>query len=302
MTPLVTVIIATYNRSQTLRLTLASLLQQDCTDFEALIIGDACTDDSASVVQAFGDTRLHWQNLERNSGSQATPNNMGLRQARGEYIAYLGHDDLWFPWHLSSLIAVARATHADFAHALCALLGPEGVREGVGPPHPALDYATCFVPPSSWLHRRDLIGRCGEWGSPEQLPLAVDFEYQRRIQLSGARMRFGPRLSVLKFPSVWFRQAYTDHNQPLQITYHRNLAADPQTLERQVLQDLAQRFSEMSMDGNHPTLTRWWNQMRVNWRKTNAFFEMHEPFRSWLARSYQSHRRRLRRQRGLPAR
>ncbi len=67
--PTVTVIIATFNSSATLRLALASLLNQDLQDFEAWVIGDACTDNSAEVVCSFGDARLHWMNLAQNSGS-----------------------------------------------------------------------------------------------------------------------------------------------------------------------------------------------------------------------------------------
>jgi hypothetical protein len=38
--------------------------------------------------------------------------------ARGRWVAYLGHDDLWFPWHLDSLVETIETESADFAHAL----------------------------------------------------------------------------------------------------------------------------------------------------------------------------------------
>ena len=104
MAPLVTVITATYNSSALLKLTLSSLISQHYDAFEAWIVGDACTDDSAAVVASLGDPRLHWTNLPSNSGSQAAPNNEGMARAHGDFIAFLGHDDLWFPWHLESLI------------------------------------------------------------------------------------------------------------------------------------------------------------------------------------------------------
>ena len=108
--PLISVIMATYNSARTLKKAIASVLAQDFNDYEVWVMGDACRDDSPQVVQAFADRRLKWINLETNSGSQAVPNNEGLRRARGEYIAYLGHDDLWFPWHLSGLLAFIRKT------------------------------------------------------------------------------------------------------------------------------------------------------------------------------------------------
>jgi len=105
--PTFSVIVATYNWSAALRLALASVLEQTEHDFELLVIGDHCSDDSEAVVRAFGDSRLVWVNLERNCGSQWGPNNTGLSMARGRYIAYLGHDDLWAPGHLRA----ARETH-----------------------------------------------------------------------------------------------------------------------------------------------------------------------------------------------
>src|SRR5918911_3354227 len=101
---LVTVIIPTYNWSSVLPYSVGSALRQTLTDFEVLVVGDGCTDDSEAVVGSFGDERLRWVNLPTNTGHQSGPNNEGLRRARGELIAYLGHDDLWLPHHLSVLV------------------------------------------------------------------------------------------------------------------------------------------------------------------------------------------------------
>ena len=99
--PIVSVIIPTYNCSGLLRQSVESVLLQEMDDFELWVIGDGCTDDSRKVVEGFGDPRVFWHNLRTNSGGPGTPRNEGLRRARGQYVAYLGHDDLWFPWHLS---------------------------------------------------------------------------------------------------------------------------------------------------------------------------------------------------------
>jgi glycosyltransferase involved in cell wall biosynthesis len=95
--PLISVITATYNWSSVLRYAIQSVLWQTLQGFEMLIIGDGCTDDSAEVVASFQDPRLRWHNLPENSGHQSMPNNTRLAMARGKYVAYLGHDDLWYP-------------------------------------------------------------------------------------------------------------------------------------------------------------------------------------------------------------
>src|SRR5690606_34069774 len=95
-TPLVTVVIATYNRAETLKYAIESVLWQSFRDFELWVIGDCCTDHTDKVVNSFmHDPRVNWYNLPKNSGYQSKPNNEGIRRARGKYIAYLNHDDIW---------------------------------------------------------------------------------------------------------------------------------------------------------------------------------------------------------------
>ncbi len=113
--PLVSVIVATYNSRATLVYALDSVRGQDFQDFEVWVVGDACTDGSHEVVEALGDPRFHWINRETNSGTQSGPNAEGLRRASGRYVAYLGHDDLWFPWHLSTLVAAIERDSVESA-------------------------------------------------------------------------------------------------------------------------------------------------------------------------------------------
>src|SRR5690242_1437173 len=173
--PEVTAITAAYNSSSTLKCALKSLCDQSYRDFEAWIVGDACTDDSEQVVTGFRDPRLHWFNLSRHFGSQSGPNNEGLRRARGKYIAYLGHDDLWFPWHLENLITTTERSQADFVHSMTAWIHPSRPVEAGGVPAVKRSYAHRFVAPSSWLHRREVIESCGEWPSPEGQIGGIDF-------------------------------------------------------------------------------------------------------------------------------
>ena len=88
--PSVTIIVPTFNWSSVLPFSVGSALRQTFTDFELLVIGDGCTDDSAAVVGALGDERVRWINLATHVGHQSGPNNEGLRQARGGCVAYSG--------------------------------------------------------------------------------------------------------------------------------------------------------------------------------------------------------------------
>jgi glycosyltransferase involved in cell wall biosynthesis len=95
--PLVSVIIATYNRSRVLARAIDSVRQSTLPDWELLVVGDHCTDDTGDVVASFGDPRITFRNLPQNVGEQSGPHNHALRLARGRYISFLNHDDMYFP-------------------------------------------------------------------------------------------------------------------------------------------------------------------------------------------------------------
>ena len=175
--PLVTVVCSTFNSKATLRCALRSVLNQDFTNFEVRVMGDCCTDGSEQIVAELNDPRLHWFNFPKNTGTQSEPNNEGMRRARGKYIAFIGHDDLWMPWHLSRLVRHIEETGADLVHDLVANITPEGVRGVYGPPHERSSYARTYFPTMSWLHRRSLPDEIGFWRNAERAWLANRFRF-----------------------------------------------------------------------------------------------------------------------------
>ena len=90
---LASIILPTYNWSAVLPFSIASALDQSFGDFELIVVGDGCTDDTEAVVRSFADARIRFVNLERNSGAQSAPNNAGVELARGRWIFFLNHDD-----------------------------------------------------------------------------------------------------------------------------------------------------------------------------------------------------------------
>ena len=200
-TPIVSVIVATYNWSGALRCAVQSALLQTLKNIEILVVGDACTDDSEAVVQSFGDSRVRWTNLEHHYGHQWGPNNEGLRTARSEWVAYLGHDDIWYPTHLESALRVAAEKSADLVAGATILFGPplSGIRAITGlfrtqelkPPE--------WAPPSSWVHRRSLVDIAGYWTNPSELSLPADIDFMKRLLAVGARTACTNELTVFKF-------------------------------------------------------------------------------------------------------
>jgi len=237
--PRVTVVIATYNRSETLALAVRSALAQDLADLEVRVVGDGCTDDSEAVVRALGDPRVHWHDLAANSGSQAAPNDAGLARARGRYVAYLGHDDLWLPWHLSTLVQRLEETEADCVSAVAAVLGPDGVRAPTAVLRLAQGDVAYAGPPTCCLHRRDVAIAAGGWPDPDRIPSAVDNAFWNRLHAHGARFALAPRLTALKFPSLLFRGAYATHDADVQRAWWARIRDDAAGAEHALLTALA---------------------------------------------------------------
>src|SRR5271157_5323640 len=188
-TPLVSIIIATYNYSSVLRCAIRSVLGQTFQDFELLVIGDGCTDDSEGVTASFGDARIHWHNLASNSGYQAAPNNAGLAMARGRYIAYLGHDDLWMPNHLERLVQTIQQTGADVAYSLGIMIGPPGspVRILTGATKSGAYEPEALVPPSTVLHKTGMARDLGGWRDYREMHTPSDIAFLSAAWAAGKR-------------------------------------------------------------------------------------------------------------------
>lgn len=202
MFPAVTVIIPTYNWATVLPYSIASVLDQTFDDLELLVVGDGCTDESAEVVAriASTDARVRWINLFANTRSQSAPNNEGNAQARGDIIAYLGHDDLWFPDHLQA-IATALET-ADVAHSRAALINPQ-YTTALSPVGPGQ-----WVPPTIIGHRRGLRPSSSVWLTPDEAGIDPEIRLLSDFRAAGALFAVIDRITAVKLPALYRKGVY----------------------------------------------------------------------------------------------
>ena len=216
----------TYNWSSVLPYSIGSALRQTFADFELLVVGDGCTDDSESVVAGIGDPRVRWINLPVNTRHQSGPNNEGLRQARGEIIAYLGHDDLWLPHHLASLVAAldgADGNGGDVAHGIIAFVGPDGKST------PArVTQRVPWMPPSGIAHRRTVTERIGGWRDYRELAVPPESDLLARARAAGFRFAFAPRLTAIKLPAGLRRDVYKTRPCHEQAAWLARIDAEPE--------------------------------------------------------------------------
>jgi Glycosyl transferase family 2 len=226
--PRVSIITATYNRSNVLRYAIESALWQTFPDFEMLVIGDGCTDDSAEVVASFGDSRLQWQNLAQNSGNQSLPNNAGLEIARGKFIAYLGHDDIWLPHHLEILSQKLETTGADLAYSWLEMIEPPetGFRTISGITSFGDFEPDAPIPPTSLMHTAALWREIGPWKDYRTITLPTDQEFVTRAFERGKRIVSVKQLSALKFSSTSRPNCYVEKPCHEQAEYVRHIKSE----------------------------------------------------------------------------
>ena len=103
--PKVSIVIPVYNSEKTVGEALDSVLAQTHTDYEVIVVNDGSTDNSEAVIRRYvtagtGDITCVTQ---KNKGAAAA-RNAGIRIAKGELIAFLDADDLWFPTFLNQSI------------------------------------------------------------------------------------------------------------------------------------------------------------------------------------------------------
>jgi FkbM family methyltransferase len=128
--PLISVNIPLYNREAFIKACLDSVLQQTFTDFEVVVLDDASTDASASLVKSYQDPRIRYERNEVNLGISATRNRL-VSLSRGTYIAVLDSDDLAEPDRLEKQLAAFQKDQSLTLVAGCAaVIDAEGQATG----------------------------------------------------------------------------------------------------------------------------------------------------------------------------
>ena len=205
-TPAVSIVIPAYNRADTIRMAVESVLRQTFTDFELLIVDDGSTDGTMAALADLPDPRLRLLANPRNMGAGAA-RNLGIREARAPWVAFHDSDDEWLPRKLEK--QMERLSTADKATVACFC----GMVLMMGPNWQAGDLAVqrgkrahmLYIPDSSQeglegdirpsllrrspvstqmlVARRDMLQQIG--GFDESLPALIDWDCTIRLAERG---------------------------------------------------------------------------------------------------------------------
>ena len=103
MKPLVSIILPVFNSEEFLSESISSIINQTYDHFELIIIDDASTDKSSNLIKSFKDSRVIYIKNERNLGI-ASSLNIGIKKAKGKYLARMDDDDISEPKRLDKQV------------------------------------------------------------------------------------------------------------------------------------------------------------------------------------------------------
>lgn len=213
--PLVTVIVPTLNRADTiLERALPSLQAQTYENWELIVVGDAADGAQERLLKQMPDRRARFYNLRRRgcypehkgprwyvAGNK--PANFGLKVARGLWIAHLDDDDELTPHHMADLLALARERQAEWVHGNVLFVSDEGYpAEVIGGAEPKLGsisrisslYHSCLkgfqYNPGAWKYLSP-----GDWDLWDRF-LEMGVRHAHLPQLVG--IHYGSRFGVLR--------------------------------------------------------------------------------------------------------
>lgn len=237
--PLVSVIIPTRNRPDSLAKALRSALEQSYNHFEILVVNDGGVDVGHVIAPLNRSNQITYLNLETRIG-QAGARNVALKAAKGKYVAYLDDDDIYYPNHLETLISFLETTSYKAAYTDAYRSAQEfddkgncvAIKRDV--PH-SLDFnAACllvdnYIPLICLMHERHLLDQVGCFD--ESLDLLEDWELFIRMAKRGdlyhidkVTCEFSQRLNTTDHVNHNFRRQLRGH----EMVYAKHPTDDPE--------------------------------------------------------------------------
>jgi Glycosyltransferases involved in cell wall biogenesis len=211
-----TIIIPTFGRADFVIWALKSAQQQTIADIEIFVIGDGASPVTRDIVEreAKKDPRIHFFDNPKGERMGELHRHQAILQSKGRIICYLGHDDLWFPEHIETMLILLK--DADFGHSIHTYITGDGTIHGL---LPLISDSLCrsrmlqhhwnrFGPTCS-AHTRDIYFDLPYGWHPAPLTIWSDlYMWRQFITHPGCRFTSLPKTTTISFPRA-LRQEYS---------------------------------------------------------------------------------------------
>jgi len=187
VTPMISVIVPTFNRPQMLMESVKSILSQTYQNFEIIVVNDA-GEDISEILNSINDNRIRYIQHTENKGRSASKNS-GIKSAKGKYIAYLDDDDIYFQDHFETLINELEKGEFKVAYTDSMEVTQKKSESGIENIRQRLVYSqdfdpelllkTNYIPILNVMHYRGCSEEIGFYD--ENLPVLEDWDYWIRM-------------------------------------------------------------------------------------------------------------------------
>ena len=198
----ISVVIPAYNREATIETAILSVLGQTVPPLEVIVVDDGSADGTAARVEAMADPRIRL--VRQPNGGISAARNSGIREARGDWVAFQDSDDEWLPRKLERQLATLAAAADDPVALYCGLLitgtpddpaaGPGGRLKIAYHPDPAVRAVSGHILPTlmatnpistqTLIARRSILHEVGLFDTG--LKSLVDWDIAIRLAARGA--------------------------------------------------------------------------------------------------------------------
>lgn len=167
MNNLISIIVPAYNVGQFLGECIQSIKNQTYDNWEAIIVNDGSTDNTAQVIQELINNDKRFQLITQQNGGVSKARNAGIEAATGTHLAFMDGDDLWEPTFLYELMEAVKTKNVDMAYCGYTHLYTGGLRRGFSYPYTSGNVLFEVVNGKTQIHigaivvKKDLIDQLG---------------------------------------------------------------------------------------------------------------------------------------------
>ena len=202
--PLVSVVIATYNRSKFICETVDSILNQSNQNLELIVVDDGSTDNTEELILKYSNKNIRYVKTD-NWGGPARPRNIGINLAKGKYIAFCDDDDIWMPHKLNRQLKYFKNQSVGMVFSMQKQFGAISIFSnyfGIGPlpfkqdtSVEALVNENC-IPNSSVIIKKNLLDKIGNFDERKSFVAIEDNDLWIRVS-KNAKIAYVPEVLVM---------------------------------------------------------------------------------------------------------
>lgn len=186
---MISVIIPTYNRDKNIGMAIESVLGQSYREFELLIVDDGSTDNTENIVKQYKDSRIRYIKYWPNQGA-AHARNVGIKEAKGKYIAFHDSDDLMKNYRLKMQLNYLERNNLDFVFSQVHEYGMNKEDRGISP-------LNVDIGKNKFLNTKSLLRHWQVWCQTilctkecaekvlfdERFPCGIDWDFSIRVAM-----------------------------------------------------------------------------------------------------------------------